>query len=96
MDVGEFSRRVGLKRPNPWGLYDMHGNVWEWVQDWHDEDYYDISPRVDPPGPSAGFPRVVRGGGIGASARFVRSAFRDGHSPGHNAGTIGVRLLRIR
>ena len=96
-DVGErYGHAVGLKRPNPWGLYDMHGNVWEWVQDWYDGDYYNSSPRVDPPGPRYGSGRVFRGGGFDNIARLVRSAGRLACSPGFRFNYIGVRLLRIR
>ena len=96
-DVGEdYGHAVGMKRPNPWGLYDMHGNVWEWVQDWYDGDYYNSSPRVDPLGPRTGSNRVVRGGYFHNNAQGVRSAFRGGNSPGYRAGGVGVRLLRIR
>ncbi len=50
----EYAHAVGQHRPNDWGLHDMHGNVWEWVQDWFDPDYYKRSPRVDPVGPTSG------------------------------------------
>ena len=89
-------KEVGGKLPNPWGLYDMHGNVWEWVQDWYDADYYNRSPRVDPPGPDTGSKRVIRGGRFGNLAQGVRSADRDYVSPGFRSRHIGVRLLRIR
>ena len=96
-DIGEtYAHAVGLKRPNAWGLYDMHGNVWEWVQDRYDADYYNSSPRVDPPGPSSGSNRVIRGGGFFNSYRRLRSAARESLGPGAHFDGIGVRLLRIR
>ena len=87
---------VGRKGPNGWGLYDMHGNVWEWVQDWYSSGYYNSSPRVDPPGPDTGSNRVVRGGRFAYSAQTVRSANRYNGSPGNRSSYIGVRLVRIR
>lgn len=95
-DVGEqYAHAVGQKEPNAWGLYDMHGNVWEWVQDWYAYSY-NSSPRVDPPGPSSGSSRVIRGGGFGNAAQGVRSASRDNYSPADRYAVIGMRLLRIR
>ena len=94
-DVGEkYGHTVGTKRPNPWGLYDMHGNVWEWVQDGYDEDYYNSSPRVDPLNPQANFERVMRGGHFRDAAPVLRSALRY-YYEGRYTG-IGVRLVRIR
>ena len=72
----QYAQRVGQKRPNPWGLYDMHGNVWEWLQDWWDGNYYNSSPRVDPRGPSSGTEHVIRGGTFFHEARSLRSANR--------------------
>ena len=95
-NAGYDARAVGLKRPNPWGLYDMHGNVREWVQDRYKHNYYNSSPRVDPPGPSSGSDRVIRGGDVDAPARKVRSAYRGYKAPGYRHARIGVRLLRIR
>ncbi|MXV85063.1 formylglycine-generating enzyme family protein, partial [Candidatus Poribacteria bacterium] len=95
-DVGEeYAHAVGTKWPNAWGLYDMHGNVYEWVQDWYGSDYYDVSPRVDPRGPSSGSLRVGRGGSFVDGASDLRSADRSGFSPGGRGDDIGVRLLRI-
>jgi sulfatase modifying factor 1 len=74
----KYAHRVGLKKPNAWGLFDMHGNVYEWCQDWFGEDYYGKSPKADPQGPPSGSSRVLRGGSWHSSALFARSAYRDG------------------
>ena len=96
-DVGkEYAQAVGQKLPNAWGLYDMHGNVWEWVQDRYDSDYYNDSPRVDPQGPSRGSARVHRGGAFSSYAPYVWSASRSYGSPDNRYRNVGVRLLRIR
>ncbi|MGO9075156.1 MAG: formylglycine-generating enzyme family protein, partial [Terriglobales bacterium] len=68
---------VGQKRPNAWGLSDMHGNVYQWCQDWFGFGYYEKSPTDDPTGPATGRGRVVRGGGWIKPASRCQSAYRD-------------------
>lgn len=86
---------VGSKRPNPWGLYDMHGNVWEWVSDYNAR--YSRRPAVDPRGPSSGEDRSMRGGGWSNPATSQRSAHRTGNSESsRSSGGIGLRLVRMR
>jgi formylglycine-generating enzyme required for sulfatase activity len=94
-DVGEgYAHAVGGKKPNPWGLHDMHGNVWEWVQDWYDGNYYRNSASIDPKGPSSGRYRVSRGGSWRYDARYLRSALRYYVSPGYRYYDLGFRLVR--
>lgn len=85
---------VGQKTPNAWGLYDMSGNVWEWVSDWYDRDYYSESPATDPTGPAGGDYRVRRGGGWPNGARLSRSAHRGTLDPGYRRSYLGFRLCR--
>ncbi|MDR3221636.1 MAG: formylglycine-generating enzyme family protein [Candidatus Accumulibacter sp.] len=88
---GQQTHPAGQKQPNPWDLYDMHGNVWEWVQDWYGNKYYAKSPSADPKGPSIGVGRALRGGSWGDSAKYLRSA-RYGNMPDTRDEFNGFRL----
>jgi formylglycine-generating enzyme required for sulfatase activity len=84
---------VGEKKPNGWGLYDMHGNVWEWCQDWYGGDYYQYSPNVNPVGPAKGTSRVLRGGSWYSLPNYCRSAGRSNHQPELRDPLVGFRVV---
>jgi formylglycine-generating enzyme required for sulfatase activity len=85
------THQVGLKPANAWGLYDMHGNVWEWCWDWIGD--YSSDAQTDPMGASSGPVRVFRGGSIGGSAEYMRSAYRSGHLSYIEGPDFGFRLV---
>ncbi len=85
---------VGQKQPNGWGLYDMLGNVWEWVADWYGEDYYGVSKSPDPQGPPGGQGRVMRGGSWFNFPWDVRASYRFIRPPGVRFDNFGFRCAR--
>src|SRR4051812_24244181 len=100
-NVGKFqnvrqSHPVGQKRPNAWGLYDMHGNVEEWCWDGYEADYYSKKPpAADSPGPSQAAFRVNRGGCWRLGPPRCRSAYRVGQAPGNWSAVLGFRVARV-
>jgi formylglycine-generating enzyme required for sulfatase activity len=104
-DSGMTTRPVGQKRPNAWGLYDMHGNVFEWCADWYRSDYYVKSPKENPPGPSEAEAdvvdlmgrqvkcRVLRGGSWNYFPYGLRSARRDRNDPTGRNDFVGLRVV---
>ncbi len=83
---------VGQKQPNAWGLYDMHGNAWEWCSDWYGA--YPTGDVTDPPGATSGVDHVIRGGCWGRPASESRSAFRIGYDSVNPSGlTVGLRVV---
>jgi formylglycine-generating enzyme required for sulfatase activity len=88
--VGSYESGKG-----PYGMYDLAGNVWEWVADWYDSDYYDNSPTANPLGPDSGYDRVLRGGSWSYNANSVRSAYRFNLSdPTYALSSIGIRCAK--
>jgi formylglycine-generating enzyme required for sulfatase activity len=93
---GPFLRRacvVGSYPANALGLHDLHGNVWEWCQDWYGEHYYQESPAEDPQGPATGDRRVLRGGCWSSPGSNCRTAYRGKLEPGDHLHRVGFRVV---
>ena len=88
-----FTAPVGSFRPNAFGLYDMHGNAWEWVSDWYGEDYYARSPVDDPQGPADANVHVRRGGSWHTWPLYLRSSYRNWNTATTRYPLVGMRLV---
>ena len=94
-NAGAKTRKVARLGENPWGFFDMQGNVQEWCQDWYDRNWYRKSPATDPLGPPSGTTKVRRGGFWGSHARSCRVSARTHFSPEERSANTGFRLVMM-
>lgn len=90
---GNGPKRVGMKQPNAWMLYDMLGNVWEWVSDWYDPEFYRTTATVDPKGPLSSKHKALRGGSWFYFPRLLRASQRGRYVPDDRGNNVGVRCV---
>ena len=93
---GGHPRPVGQKQPNPWGLYDSCGNLWQWCNDFYQVDYYEVSLEENPRGPETGDSKVVRGGAWKFSAESCRAGYRYNENPGYADVCFGYDIYGFR
>jgi formylglycine-generating enzyme required for sulfatase activity len=91
---GDKTHSVGQKAPNAWKLFDTHGNVWEWTNDWYGKDFYGSSSKQNPTGPASGSEKVIRGGSWVDNATSCKAAKRRSFNPKKNYSDIGFRVVR--
>ncbi|MBN2308414.1 MAG: formylglycine-generating enzyme family protein [Candidatus Hydrogenedentes bacterium] len=89
-------RPTGTRKPNPWGLHDMHGNLWEWCNDFYQVDYYANSPDTDPRGPASGEKKVLRGGCWNSTPDACRAAYRYNEDPAYTDACFGYDIYGFR
>jgi formylglycine-generating enzyme required for sulfatase activity/acetyl esterase/lipase len=95
---GGKTQPVGQKKPNAWGLHDMHGNVHQWIADWYEAGYYDRAPKENPPGPRHGPVPLRRGGSWHEGAQCCRAAYRrgvPGNSSSNRVAMVGFRIVQV-
>lgn len=90
---GDKAQQVATKKANAFGVHDMLGNVWEWVDDWYDKDIYKQESRRDPEGPQQGWSKVRRGGSYHCPVHLIRPGYRGANKPGMRYEVTGFRVV---